>query len=273
MTATWSPPRPTYHLRVFVVCLSLVALALLTMLFGVQLEAVVPATGTITAKNLIEVRARLAGLVEPGWYEGAQFHRLQPGDLLQPGQAVATVRDEVLRLQLQRVEDQLRDVKQDADGYDALRRERERLRDYQAQGILKAPDPGACWLVIAVRVAPLQKVEAGDVIAVIVAADPLTRLPIDLVARLDVDERRWANVAVGQTVRISSNSYNSRLFGHATARIDQLEPLGEGITGGERVFHALAAVTQAPFALPLGSSFQAEILAGKKPVYRIILEH
>ena len=71
MTATWPPPRPTCHLRVFAVCLSLVALALLTMLFGVQLEAVVPATGTITAKNLIEVRTRLAGLVEPGWYEGA----------------------------------------------------------------------------------------------------------------------------------------------------------------------------------------------------------
>jgi len=273
MTATWSPPRPTYHLRVFAVCLTLVAAALLVMLFGVQLEAVVPATGTITARDLIEVRTRLSGLAEPGWYEGQRFHRLEPGDILQPGQALATVRDEVLRLQLQRVEDRLKDMPERGDAYDALIRERDRLRDYQAQGILRAPASGACWLVTAVRVAPLQKVDAGDVLAVIVAADPVTHLPTDLVARLDVDERHWANVAPGQTVRLSSNSFNPRLFGHAQARIDRLEPLGEAQPSGERVFHALAAITQSPFVLPLGSSFQAEVLAGKKPVYRIILEH
>ena len=42
---------------------------------------------------------------------------------------------------------------------------------------------------------------------------------------------------------------------------------------GTRRFHALAPITRAPFALPLGSSFHAEISIGRKPVYRIILEH
>ena len=54
--------------------------------------------------------------------------------------------------------------------------------------------------------------------------------------------------------------------------IERLEPLGEPTANGERRFRAVAAITEAPFALRVGSSFKAEIVIGRKQVYRIILE-
>ena len=61
--STWTPPRPTYHLRIFAVSLVLVALALVVMLFGVELEAVVPATGTVTAATSTQLTvSNLSGL-------------------------------------------------------------------------------------------------------------------------------------------------------------------------------------------------------------------
>ena len=57
--------------------------ALVGVLFGVHMEAIVQATGTIQVRDLAEVRATLPGLVH--------FHKLESGDLLSPGQAFATV--------------------------------------------------------------------------------------------------------------------------------------------------------------------------------------
>jgi hypothetical protein len=310
--------RPTYHLRTFVISLAIIVLCLIGILFGVQLEAVVPATGTITTRGLYEVRAGLSGLVEPGWYNGQvqlgseiiqtrldadgnglstgtesgkvrpvqqgyvvegenripiagrAFHRLQPGDVLWPGQPLATVRDESLRLELLRIEDRIKDAKEDTA---PLLRERDRLRDYHAKGIVHAPDSTACWLVLEVKAGPLQKVNAGDIIATIVPADPATHQPADLMARLEVEEKHWAGVAAGAKVRLASSVYNPRHHGHAEATIERLEPQGKVMASGERRFHALAPITQAPFAMPLGSSVQAEIVVGKKLIYRIILEH
>src|SRR5262245_14918431 len=133
------PPRPARHLQVFAVSLLLIVALLVGLLFGVRMEALAPATGVVTARDLHEVRARRAGLVDPGWYDAAlrrpagpplaarldhvgdgftdpsagpakvvsqfrladggnesvaepgEFHRLQPGDVLWPGQVVATV--------------------------------------------------------------------------------------------------------------------------------------------------------------------------------------
>src|SRR5262249_57625556 len=70
MSSAWSPPRRAYHLRVFGVSLGLIAAGLAAFLFGVRMEAVEPATGIITARDLEEVRSTLEGLIEPGWYEG-----------------------------------------------------------------------------------------------------------------------------------------------------------------------------------------------------------
>ena len=269
----WVPPRPTYHLRVFLISLALLALALVGMLFGVRLDAVVPVTGIITARELHEVRARFSGLVEPGWYDEGRFHRLQPGDVLKPGQPLAVVYDPSLESQLLRMENQIKEHSARGDSYEAMIRERDRLRQERLQTKLRAPESAECWLVLEVRVAPGQKVEAGEVLAVLVPADPTSHEPRGLVARLDVQEKHWAGVAVDQKVRLTSAVYNPRLFGHAEACIERLEPWGEPAPGGKRRFHALAPITHAPFALPVGSSFQAEIAVGRKPVYRIILEH
>jgi hypothetical protein len=92
-------------------------------------------------------------------------------------------------------------------------------------------------------------------------------------ARLDVEEKHWGAIAIGQPVRLHSGVHNHRLHGVAEGRIERLEPYGEATGHGERRFHALAAVTATPFALPLGSSFQAEVVVGRKLVYRVILEH
>ena len=78
MSTAWVPPHPTYHLRVFALSLGVMVLCLVGLLFGVTMEAVAPATGIITARDLREVRARQAGLVEPGWYEGEATRPGQP---------------------------------------------------------------------------------------------------------------------------------------------------------------------------------------------------
>ena len=49
---TESLPRRKSHLRVFGLSLGLVVLCLAGLLFGVSLEAIAPATGTVTARDL-----------------------------------------------------------------------------------------------------------------------------------------------------------------------------------------------------------------------------
>jgi hypothetical protein len=69
--------------------------------------------------------------------------------------------------------------------------------------------------------------------------------------------------------------YNHRLHGWAEARVERVDPHGETAANGERHYHVWAAVTHVPFPQPLrlGSSCKAEIVVGRKPVFRIILEH
>jgi multidrug resistance efflux pump len=264
MTSAWVPPRSSYHLRIFAVSLVLVVLALAALLFGVEIEAVAPATGTITARDVREVRTVVAGLVE---------HRLRPGDEVPAGQTLATIRDDDLRSRFQEVEDQIKERESRGEPDTALLRERERLRERLRLAVLRVPEGDCSWLVLEVPDAPLQAVRPGDVVAVIVPVDPQTHQPRDLVARLNVDEKHWGSVAVGQRVRVHSAVHNHRLHGHVEAKVEHLEPLGEPAGRGDRQFHALAPIASAPFPLPLGSSFQAEVVVGRKLVYRVILEH
>lgn len=321
MSATWVPPRPTYHLRVLAISLLVVVVCLAAFLFGVRLEAVVPATGIVTARDLIEVRALLPGLVEPGWYEGevllpgtgavpvrldahgdggsdpadsvtlrlhhhecrvegqrlrarnVRFHRLEPGDEIWSGQVLASIRNDELRSRMAQIEDQLREGESRGETNGSLGRERDRVRERLAQSALHTPDGGDRWLVLQVQAAPLQPVQAGDVIATVVPIDPQTHQPRNLVARLDVAEQYFGDLAVGQAVQLHSTMYNYRLHGAAMGRIDRLEPWGEPASDGQRRFHASAAITEAPFALPIGSTFKARVVVGRKLVYRIILEH
>jgi hypothetical protein len=278
-------PR-TYYLRIFLICLLVVVVCLVGFLFGVRMEAVVPATGIIQARAQQDFRSPLTGLVEPGWHEAEvpsgsatlrvrldsqgngttdprtgpalpvrswklsdgrgldqltlRFHRLQPGDELWPGQVLAEVRtDELL----------------------------------PRRAILRVPDTGDLWLALRVRVDRGQRTTAGDILATLAPLDPATRRPRHLIAHLDIDEKHLGDIAPGQTVRIYSTMFNPRHHGHATAVIDRIEPWGKA-AGATRQFHALAPLEDSPdLSLPLGSTFKAEIIVGRKPMYRIILEH
>ncbi len=273
MPGSWVPPPRTHHLRVFVLSLGLVVLFLTGLLFGVEMEATAPATGTITSADLYEVRTVLPGLVEPGWYEGTRFRRLRAGDELAPGQVVASLRADALRSRVQQVEDELKERESRGETPNGLERDRDQLREQLAQTILHVPETAERWLVLEVDVKPLQAVVPGDRIAVLVPIDPRTRQPTNLVARLDVAEKHWGSLAPGQRVRLRSMVHSHRLHGHAEGRIERLEPAAQTGADGSRCFHALAPVSSAPFALPIGSSFHADVVVGRKRVYRIILEH
>jgi hypothetical protein len=235
--ASWTPPAPTYHLRVFAISLALVFIALVAFLFAVRMEAIVPATGIITARELEDVRVPLSGLIDPGWSDEKTFHRLEPGDVLSPGQALATVRPEG-----------------------------------KEPHVLRVPEGSTRWQVVTVHVTRGQAVDAGDLVARIVPLDPETGQPRDLLARLEFEEKHVGDLAPGQLVRLESVMYNPRLHGHAEAVLERLDPMGEPAAAGDRRFYATARVTRAPFRLPLGSTFKAEVVVGRKAVYRIILE-
>jgi hypothetical protein len=315
-------PKRTYHLRIFLISLAVIALSLAMFVFGVRMEAVAPTTGVITAREVIELRALVPGLAEPGWINaqagspgaatipvrlardgnglseatpsdpsrpvrqrellagdlklpvrGEHFHRLQAGDILWPGQPAATIRNDELRFRYEKLNDQIADLEKKGQTASTLERERDRLRQQLAQSTLEAPAGSNAWLVLEAPVAPLQAVKAGDLLATLVAVDPRTHQPRDLIARLDIEERHWGEIAVGEPVRLRSTVHNHRLHGTAEGRIERLEPLGEPGPKGERRFHAIAAITTTPFPLPLGSSCRGEIIVGRKLVYRIILEH
>jgi hypothetical protein len=281
VTTAWVPPRRTYHLRIFAISLVIVVIALIAFLFLVRMEALMPATGVIAARGQEEVRTPSAGLVEPGWYEGTiagkirirvdgqgngiadpaevtplvitkyklkdgqavdpdslTFHKLTAGDELWPGQPLADVRS--------------------AD-------------ENRVRAVLQVPAAGH-WLVLKVYPDNRQAVAAGDPVALVAPLDPATHQPKSLIAILDVHEKHTGELEPGQAVRIFSTMYNQRLHGHANGIIERVEPLGEPLPGGERRFRAIAAVTNAPFNLRPGSSFKAEIIVGRKQVYRIILE-
>src|SRR5262249_34267537 len=69
-STVWMPPHRTAYLRMFALSLLLVVLALAVCLFAVRMEAIVPATGTLQARDQQDVRALVPGLVEAGWYAG-----------------------------------------------------------------------------------------------------------------------------------------------------------------------------------------------------------
>jgi hypothetical protein len=314
-----SPPGRTGYLRLFLLSLSLVLVCLLGLLFGVRMEAVVPATGIVKARDQQDLRALVAGPVEPGWYEGevvrpgavplrarldadgngqtdpaqggvlpvqageladgsglrvgpTRWHRLRAGDMLWPGQPVARVRAEDLRQQFLHVEQRLQERQSQGETDPALRAEHELLRERLAQAVLRAPTGEPSWLVLKVHVEPLAPVRPGDAVALVAPCDATGR-PRDLVAELEVSESHGNGLEPGQAVRLYSTMYNHRLHGHAEARLEHLDPWADGGQDGSRLFHAVAAITNSPFPLPLGSSLKAEVVTGRKAVYRLILEH
>jgi hypothetical protein len=228
-------PRPPRHLHVFGVSLLLIVAALAFFLFGVKLEATVAATGIVESPRTLTIRAPRAGIIE----SASSPARLEPNAdaPLDGGADIATIRPSddgsPIRVQL---------------GKDA-----------------------PYWLLLQVHFADGQRIQEGDSIVTVqpLASGDETRFPV----RLEIDERQFGSVEVGQDVRIYSNMYHHRTHGVAKGTIERLEPLGSEGPNGSRVFFAWARVTDSPFPLKLGSSARAEIVTGKKPTFQIILEH
>jgi hypothetical protein len=202
-----------------------------------------------------------------------RFHALRAGDLLWPGQHVARVQADELRQELLRVQERLQERQSRDEPDHLLRAERDLLRGRLARSVLRAPAGGYPWVVLKVHVEPLAPVRPGDAVALVAPWDPAAGRPRDLVAEMDIDEKLCDELTPGQAVRLYSTMYNHRLYGLAEARLERLEPWGEMSAGGRRQFRAVAAVTEVPFPVKLGSSFKAEIVTGRKAVYRLILEH
>ncbi len=319
MTTAWAPPRRGYHLRVFVVSLLLVVAALVLFLFGVRMEATVPVSGVIRARDQQELRAPLAGLIEAGWYEGEltppggrplqvrvdgrgdgttepageggqtvrawqlsdgrtiqadalRFHKLQAGDEVWPGQVLAHVRDDEAQRRLKTLEGRVQDLQAQQKPAHEARAERDALRALLARATLRVPPRHALWSVLKVHVEPGAAVRPGEALALLAPLDPATRQPLDPVVQLEVSDRHRADLEPGQAVRLYPAMYNQRLHGHAEALTERIDPWGEPGPGGERRFTVLARVTHTPFPLRPGAACRAEIVTGRKQVYRLILE-
>jgi hypothetical protein len=289
MTTPWVPPRRSYHLRMFALALLGVVLCLIGVLFGLRMETVTHGNGYLEARYQQEIRVTVGGVVELGWYEGeittggrpmrvrvdragngvsdprggearliqkyklrdgpdfsqehVAFHKLEAGDILWPGQPLGYVAAEDL---IQHV--------------------------IAASGRrLSVPAEGDAWLAAKIYPAHGERMKPGDRLALLVPADARTGQAGAFKAVLNVDEKHAAHLAPGQDVRLYSIMYTQRLFGHADAVIERLEPLAEPAKNGERFVRVHAKVLQAPFPLRLGSSVKAEVV-GKKQIYRVILE-
>jgi hypothetical protein len=320
MSEPWVPPRRAYHLRIFAVSLLIVVLALVGFLFGVRLEAIVPATGLVVARDQHDLRAPLAGAIELGWYDGEivrseapslavrvdrhgngvtdpthgpshvvvqhklkengqdyavqkpRFHKLQAGDELWPGQPLARVQTEGLEQEARRLEARLEDLKRRGEPAGEVAVQLESVRERIDKATITVPDKMNHWLVLKVTPEPLQPVAVGESIALVTPLEPQTHRPKSMIALLDIHEKHTGDVQPGQLVRLDSTMYSQRLHGHAQGKIERIEPLGEAGPAGERRFRAVAEITHSPFVLRAGSSFRAEIVIGRKQVYRIILE-
>lgn len=205
-------------------------------------------------------------------FEGVRFHRLKPGDELWAGQVLAALRTDEWRQELELLDATVESMTPGMPP-SPRRIRRDALRSQLNQAVLRVPESHPTWQAVAVHVAPLQSVAAGDLLAVLVPWDASAGKARDLVVRLKIDESHLADIAPGQTVRLVSNVYNQRLYGTGEAIIDRIEPWGEHSPDGRRRFTAVAHLREGTFTPPLGSTCRAEIVVGRKLVYRIILEH
>ncbi|MGE3806433.1 MAG: HlyD family efflux transporter periplasmic adaptor subunit [Gemmataceae bacterium] len=199
-----------------------------------------------------------------------RFHELEVGDELWPGQVLGEVRADAIRFRLRELESQA-----DQSGPQPPERVHEKawLEQQLREAVLHVPAAHQLWQAITVRVEHLQAVQPGEAVATIVPIDPKSKQPVELLARLDVAEKNAGELQPGQEVRLHSNMFNHRLHGRVQAKVERVEPWGEDDADGKRIFHATAAITEAPFRLPLGSTFKGEVIVGRKSIYRIILEH
>jgi hypothetical protein len=138
---------------------------------------------------------------------------------------------------------------------------------------VRVPAGAPLSIVTDVAVGQGDRVEERQRLVTLNPLDSETHRPTQLIAWLDVAEEHVADVHPGQTVRLTSNLYNERIHGQFEAVIERIEPVGRLDGHGKRIYRVVAVVKETPLQLMLGSGVKAEIVIGKKRVWRIILEH
>jgi len=281
--------HPARHLRLFALSLGVILVTLVGVLFGVRMEAVAHATGTIEIGDAVELRAELAGLAEVGWYEGevlcsGNLVRVrvdrQGNGMSDPAQgsgrkvehfrcpeATSLLTPAMLRFHKLESGDHLwpGQVVGHVQGDDLLAR-------FLGLAAVLAPSDGELWQVLKVGCSQGQAVKPGDTLALLAHIDRVKNQPRGWIAKLEIPEKQCAGVQTGQEVRLYSTMYNPRLHGHADGVIEKVEPIAEPAANGERHFLAQVRIVSAPFTLYHGSSVKGEIVLDHKRVYRIILE-
>jgi hypothetical protein len=234
-------PRPPRHLHIFGISLTIIVLSLIGFLFGAKMEATAPATGVVTSDKLVQFRAPKAGHVKLAMpFQVSDSRTAQPsavGSYVGGGKEVA------------------------------------RVANGETESAFVAPSSAAKWLIVELPVSDGQHVQEGELLMSLVPVDPETNAVIDLVVRIEIDEKQFGYVEPGQEVRLFSAMYHHRTHGVAKGVIDRLEPMAVEGPNGSRKFHGWVRVTEAPFPLKLGSSVRVEIVTGRKRTYQIILEH
>jgi len=125
------------------------------------------------------------------------------------------------------------------------------------------------WQVVEAPVASGESVAVGQILVRMVPVDPERRQAV----RLEIGETQVGDVSVGQPVRLASKMWPPRVHGYATGVVSRLEPMGLEGERNVRKFVVHVDITASPFALRLGSGVKADIVTGRKPAWRIILEH
>jgi hypothetical protein len=186
--------------------------------------------------------------------EEFQFHPLEDGDFLWPGQPLAQIQPQ-------------------GDILEGAANAPPPDKSPLSPRSVMVPPKELLWQVLKVHVEPTSFVKAGDAVAMIVPVDPTTKEPKDVYVDLTIDEKSFGEVEKGQDVRLYSSIYNRRLHGYARATVAGVSLLAVELNKGGRGFHTKAVVTESPFRLPLGSTAEGQIVTGRKQVYRLILEN
>jgi len=108
-----------------------------------------------------------------------------------------------------------------------------------------------------------ERAEPGELL-VQIATGPGAKL------RIYIDERSVFKVALGQRVQIRSSAYPYLKHGVCWGVVDKLQLWAE-LRGQRNFYEAEVTVTEAPFELPLGSSAEARVRVGRKPILQILL--
>ena len=282
--------HPSYHLRAFVICLVVILIALVSVLFGVHMEAVTHGAGIVKVRDMVELRP--AGPDSPNWAgtrarscaRAAWSAYGSTGSATAPptpprarfARSINSAVPKEPRSAWNRCASQARKRRP------PLARPGGRLRPLRRSLAAAWPDavrtqsagPRLTFRLASIKtcIEQDQAVKPGDVLAWLAPVDPATGRANSFIAQIDVVEKHAAGLEAGQDVRLVSTMYNQRLHGHAEGVVEKVEPLAEAAENGERRFRIQVKITHAPFELHHGMSVKAEIVLGHKRVYRIILE-